>query len=83
MKKSNIYKIEYDDNRIYWYDKDNNLVYYERIDGYWWVITYDEKWEFFSREDSDWNKTRIINWKNFKYKNWKFFYDGVEMVYKK
>jgi hypothetical protein len=82
MKEEDIDRIEYWDNSINWYDKDNNHVYYERKDSFWWVITYDKKWEFFSREDSNWNKIRVINWKNFEYMDWKYYYDNIEMFKK-
>ena len=56
MKEKDIYRIEYLDGFIYWYNKDWLEIYYENSDGY-------------LRKIEDWKRIENTNWKY--YIDWK------------
>jgi hypothetical protein len=64
------------------YNEDWNLVYEEDSNWNWKKLKYDKDGELFSYVNNYWTKRRRINWKNFEYKDWKFFYGGEEVFLK-
>ena len=78
MKEKDIYKIEYFDDYIYWYNKNWLPTYYEDSDNFWWRTEY-ENWLETYYEDSD------KYWYIKEYKDWleKYFEDSYGNWWKK
>ena len=77
MKEKDIFRIEYFDDYISWYNKDWLQTYYENSDKYWskkeykdWLPTYYED------SDRDWLKRE--DWKEIEYIDWKYYIDWEE-----
>ena len=77
MKEKDIYKIEYFDGYIYWYNKDWLQTYYEDSDKYWWKREYKDWLEtYYKNSDKNWWKKE--DWKLIKYIDWKYYIDWEE-----
>ena len=63
MKEKDIFRIEYFDDYISWYNKDWLPTYFEDSDKYWWKKEY-ENWlpTYFENSNGDWWKREYKNW---------------------
>ena len=70
MKEKDIYRIEYFDGCIYWYNKDWLKKYYEDSDGYWSKTKYkDWKETYFEDSNKFWSKRKYKHWLQVSYED--------------